>query len=140
MLISWPIYTVTILDTTSSPAAALFVVVVPGWAFALAATRASTMGVRVSAEGIRVRNLLRTRDVGWDEIAGFSMGRTTLLPVVGMLELVDGSSIPISGIQPRNILFFPGDRAAHQLVEQLNTELVAQRGSARRPENAVLPK
>lgn len=43
-----------------------------------------------------------------------------------LAHLIDGTVVPISGIQPRNVLFFPNDNSALDLVAELNTVRDAQ--------------
>lgn len=116
----WAVATVIVVERIPSPLAGLLVVILPGWAYAWAIVRAGWMGIQVNDDGVRIRNLFRTRDIPWTEIERFSVGKTQILPAAGLAHLNDGSSVPISGIQPRNILFFPNDTSALDLVAQLN--------------------
>lgn len=127
MLVGWPVATVMVLEKVPSPLATLLVVVAPGWLFTFGLIRAGWMGVRVGDEGVRVRNLTRTYDLRWDDIEYFSVGGTPTLPSAAIVNLVGGTTLPISGIQPRNRLFFPHDRTAIELAEALNAELAARR-------------
>lgn len=126
----WAMATVIVLEKIPSPLATLLVVVLPGWAFAWAIVRAGWMGVQVTDDGARVRNLVRTREIPWTRIDRFSVGKTQLLPAAGLAHLTDGTVIPISGIQPRNILFFPNDNSALDLVAELNTVRDARAATA----------
>lgn len=126
----WAMATVIVLEEIPSPLATLLVVVLPGWVFAWLIVRAGWMGVQVTDDGARVRNLVRTREIPWTRIDRFSVGKTQLLPAAGLAHLTDGTVIPISGIQPRNILFFSNDDSALDLVAELNTVRDARAAAA----------
>jgi len=127
MLVGWTAATVLVLVKVPSPAATVGVIILPGWLFAALLVRAGWMGAMPTPTGVRVRNLLRTTDIAWPQVERFSLGQTQMLPAVGRVHLVDGSVVPISGIQPRNILFFPGDESAGELIKRLNAELAERR-------------
>jgi hypothetical protein len=74
--------------------------VIAAFAFVAAAglARFARCGVRVSANGVRVTNMLRTTDLEWDQIREFKLS-----PVGACLVgLKDGSWVGIIGIEQTN--------------------------------------
>ncbi|HMS61259.1 MAG TPA: PH domain-containing protein [Solirubrobacteraceae bacterium] len=122
----WVAATVIVIERIPSPLATLLVIVLPGWVLAWMVVRAGWTGVQVNDHGVRIRNQLRTRDIPWAEIERFSVGTAGIFPAVGLVHLTDGSTVPIFGIQPRNVVFFPNDDSALDLVAQLEAVRVAR--------------
>jgi hypothetical protein len=85
--------------------------------------RVALAGVRVRDEGLEVRGPFSERVLRWDEIESFSIARWTILPRLGQARLVDGSRVPLFGIQEIRSAFNPGDREAIDIVASLNERL-----------------
>ena len=73
-------------------------------------------GLVVSAEGVRVRNPLKTsRLIPWNEVARCALGSWHGLPDVAFLELKDGRKIPITMLE-----IPPMERAATSVRQQID--------------------
>jgi hypothetical protein len=84
--------------------------------------RMARLGVFVEADGVRVRNPLRTRTVPWKAVRGFTLTRSRLGDF-GIAELHDGRRIRLWAIQPRNRVGAGRDRRAELAIGSLNNEL-----------------
>lgn len=76
--------------------------------------------VTAGERGLTVVNGLRTHELEWAEVLGVSMGRGAPWPV---LDLADGSTVPVMGIQGSD-----GERAQRALAEL--AALIRERGEA----------
>lgn len=83
--------------------------------------RVARSGVVAFERGCRVVNPLRTRFIPWTEIAGFSLRPWGVFPLVGQVDLKDGSSVHVFGIEAPNPLTRPNNRSAHRLKDELNS-------------------
>jgi hypothetical protein len=92
------------------------VALIAGWILLWRAVRA---GVVANASGVTIRNIWRSRFLRWSEIARFSVasygGRTA-----GCVQLRDGTSVRVWGIQGQNTALFPNSRWAERPIERLN--------------------
>jgi hypothetical protein len=88
--------------------------------------RVALAGVRVSDGGVLVRNPFVNRFVPWGEIREFGLGRYGVFSRMGSVTLLNGSRLPLFGIQAVESMFNPGDRQAHEIVARLNAELAAR--------------
>jgi len=103
--------------------------------------RFARCGVRVSAGGIRVTNMLRTTDLEWDQIREFKLS-----PVGAcLIGLKDGRWVGIIGIEQTNWAWLTKrrDTSERHMIEELN-ELLRERGGngdqSPAPGAAVHPK
>jgi hypothetical protein len=81
--------------------------------------RAAVAGVRATGSGLRVRNVLRTRQHPWGEVSAFSIGRWGLFPNMGFVHFTDGGREHLFGIQGPNPSFHPRDRTTEKLLDEL---------------------
>jgi hypothetical protein len=84
--------------------------------------RMARLGVFIEANGIRVRNPLRTRRLPWTDIRGFTLSRS-VLGEFGVVELHRGEAVRLWGIQPRKRVHVRRDRRAESAIGALNREL-----------------
>jgi hypothetical protein len=89
--------------------------------------RMARLDVIVEADGIRVRNPLKSEAVSWQDIRGFTLSRFAV-GEFGIAELHDGRSIRLWGIQRGNRVTSPSGRRAELVIGTLNRELQAARG------------
>jgi hypothetical protein len=90
--------------------------------------RVARSGVFLEDGGVGVLNPLRTVRIPWSQIRCFSLKRYKLFPLTGHVELKDGTSVHIFGIQAPHPLLRPRNQSAQRIVEALN-ERLRQRGS-----------
>jgi hypothetical protein len=89
--------------------------------------RLALAGVYVRAEGVRLVNPWQTRSIPWNDVRAFTLERWGLFPAIGVVELTDGSRIPIFGIEAPNPLTRPRNRDAQKLIDELNHLLAMNR-------------
>lgn len=92
--------------------------------------RLARCGAYATDAGIRVVNPFRTRFVPWTDIRGFSVRRAGYFPGVGNVDLNDGTSVRIWGIQIPNPLTRPNNASAQRLIASLNRLLAERRRSS----------
>jgi hypothetical protein len=99
-----------------------------GFAIVLVVAAAVFMVARVArarlcvvAGGVKVVNPLRSRFVSWEDIAGFSLRpwRIFFTPV-GQVDLNDGTSVPILGIQRSSPQIWRYRTPAEDMIDELN--------------------
>ena len=116
------------------------VVVHPAWAlgcvpFVVLAYLTFRIGIFPSADGVTVRNVLRSRRLAWDQIQRFDLGDWGGFSIGGAY-LADGRFVRAFALNPP-FEFKPGvSRTVPRLLEDLNAELGRARaaGSTRRPQ------
>jgi Bacterial PH domain len=91
--------------------------------FLIPALRESFHGVVVTGSQVRIRNIMRSHVLGWDEIERFELARYNPWPKVGVAVLESGRRVPMTGVQ-----FALATRFAQDTVVALNTRLAAMRG------------
>lgn len=104
--------------------------VITGIAFvaAVAFARFARCGVRVSAGGIRVTNMLRTTDLEWNQIREFKLS-----PVGAcLIGLNDGRRVGMIGIEQANLAWLTKrrDTPKRRMIAELNTLLRERGGNA----------
>jgi hypothetical protein len=99
----------------------------------LVCIRAAIQRVRVTDNGVDIRNFFGSRFIPWEEIDRFTVGRFQLLPAVGIVVLRDGSTYHAGAIQAPNITRGRPVNGATRLVDSLNLLLA----EARAKETAV---
>jgi hypothetical protein len=87
--------------------------------------RVALAGVQLAEGGINVRGPFRERFLAWSDVESFSISRWTVFSRLGVARLRDGSRVPLFGIQAIQSAFNPGDRQAHEIVEELSQALAA---------------
>jgi hypothetical protein len=89
--------------------------------------RVALAGVQVHERGLLVRNPFGHRLLRWEEIDSITLGRYAVFSNMGSVRLRDGAKVPLFGVQHTESLFNPGDRQAHEILENLNLALEASR-------------
>ncbi|HEY7477983.1 MAG TPA: PH domain-containing protein [Actinomycetota bacterium] len=108
----------------------LLIDVVVAGLIAGSAARFAMMGLLVEPTGIRVRNLLRTHRIAWSRIDAVRMGTwKRVFPRMGLVDLVDGRTIPIAGVVGPNPITRPNNRTAESLMDQLSNLFFAARAN-----------
>jgi hypothetical protein len=88
-------------------------------------------GVALVDGTVRVVNPTRTVDVPVEDVDRFTVGPGRFFPRIGKLVLRDGSAIHVWAIQSTvNQHVRPGDRGAHDVVDELNDALHADHREA----------
>jgi hypothetical protein len=82
--------------------------------------RAARAGAFVTRDGVRILNPLRTHFIPWNRIDSFSLRRWGLAPLMGHVNLKDGTSTHIFGIEAPNALTRPRNQSAQRLIAELN--------------------
>jgi hypothetical protein len=96
---------------------------VTGLAVLLAAVRSAQARVELSENEIRVVRVVKPQmRIPWSSIKAFHIRRYGPFPAVAHVELTDGVSIPIWGIQARNPPFNDDPQVA-RILKYLNSEL-----------------
>jgi hypothetical protein len=90
-------------------------------------------GLRVTEQGIEIRNPLSRTKITWDRIRGFRIGRHSFMRAVCIIDLVDGSSKHAFAIQVPNRSLNRQDTRERRMVEELN-ERLRDHQTERRPE------
>lgn len=83
--------------------------------------------VEVDAQGIRIRNPLKTTELPWKDVSGFALGRYGPFPLMGHVLLVSGMSLHVFGIQAPNRFLRRNSRSAEAIIGALNAELLRLR-------------
>ena len=104
--------------------------VIAAFAFvaAVGLARFARCGVRVSVGGVRVTNMLRTTDLGWDQIREFKLS-----PVGAcLIGLKDGGWVGIIGIEQTNWAWLTKrrDTPERHMIEELNELLRMHSGNS----------
>lgn len=82
--------------------------------------RVTRVRVDLGNRGIRVVNLFKSQELGWNEISGFSFNHVRGYGMIGHVEVTNGTHLPIHTLSSRKWMIRQGwDRPA-RLVEQLN--------------------
>jgi hypothetical protein len=97
--------------------------VLAGIAGYLLTFRAARAGIRCDEHGVVIMNPVRTANIPWGQLDGFSVGAHGPWPRIGIAHLDDGATIAIWGIQGPNPWFVAGPGAAERMIDQLNTHL-----------------
>jgi hypothetical protein len=113
-----------------APRTVASVIIAAAWG-AFCILRAARAGAYVTQEGVRILNPLRTRFIPWNRIEGFSLRRWGLAPLMGHVDLKDGTSLHIFGIEAPNALTRPRNQSAQRLIAELNEMLDAVRTGTR---------
>ncbi len=95
------------------------------------AIRAALWSVKVGAEGVRIRGLVRTHMLSWSEIDHFSFGRLGLFPAVGIAHRKRGRPLAMSAIEVSNVSNAKGRAGAQAMITELNQLLMEHQGGAR---------
>jgi hypothetical protein len=85
--------------------------------------RAIHAGLFVEESRIRVVNPLGTRSVPWSRIARFRLGGDGFFSPIGFVDLTDGTSIRIFGIQASDGSLGDDYQQTEELIEELNEEV-----------------
>lgn len=93
--------------------------------FLVPAARCIFYGVVVTESEVRVRNILRTHVLAWDEIDRFELTKYDPWPLIGVAVLKTGRRIPMAGIQWALLSHFAKDT-----VSALNDQLTARNENA----------
>jgi hypothetical protein len=95
--------------------------------FVLLAVRTFMIGVFTGADGVKVRGVLRTWKLRWDEIRAFEWGvwRGWGTFPCGIVRREDGSQVTVFALNPP----VGDDDRVDRLMDALNAELAARRGS-----------
>jgi len=105
---------------------------VGGWiaigVIAVFALRAMLRSVTASADGVRIRGLIRTHILGWPEIDHFSLGRLGLYPAVGIVHPKRGKPLAMSAIEVAKLSTAQGRANAEAMIAELNQLLAEHRG------------
>jgi Bacterial PH domain len=102
-----------------------YVIAGAAFAAAVAAARFARCGVRVSASGVRVTNMLRTTDLEWDQIKEFKLS-----PVGAcLIGLNNGRWIALIGIEQTNLAWLTRrrDTPERHMIAELNETLARTR-------------
>jgi len=81
--------------------------------------RVTRCGVYPKDGGLRVMNPFSSEWVSWTDVVGFSLRPWGPYPAIGHVDLRDGRSIHIWGIEAPNPLFRPKNRSAQLLLQEL---------------------
>jgi hypothetical protein len=88
-------------------------------------------GVSIDGGNVHVVNVTRTHDVPVGDVDRFTVGPGRFFPRIGKLRLRNGKAIHIWAIQSTvNQHVRPGDRGAHDVVDELNAALGVDRAEA----------
>ncbi len=98
--------------------------IVIGLTFAYLMLRFSRMGCEDLGETLRVKNWFTEEQIPWAEVRGFSAGRFGYWPNVLKVDRLDGSVVPIVGIQER-----AGSSRMAIWIAELSELLNAHRGT-----------
>ena len=79
--------------------------------------------VKITTDGIDVRNFFGSRFIPWPDIGQLKLGRFLMLPAVCIVVLRDGSTYHASAIQPPNLTRARPENEATKLVDALNKRL-----------------
>jgi hypothetical protein len=90
--------------------------------FLVPALREPLHGVVVTRTEVRIRNIMRTHVVSWDEIERFDLAKYDPWPKIGVAILKTGKRLPMVGVQ-----WTPVGRSAENTVAALNEKLAATR-------------
>jgi hypothetical protein len=93
-------------------------------AFVMSAARLSAIGVVVTSDGIKIRNVLRNHVVRWDEIKSFELDLNEPPPRCGKVVLDDGRQIRMTGVGYGRASHF-----AQNTVDALNRQLAGSKCS-----------
>lgn len=96
-------------------------------AFLAPALREPFHGVIITPTQVRIRNIMRTHVLSWDEIERFELAKYDPWPKIGVAVLKTGRRVPMVGVQ-----WAPVSRFAESTVVALNERLSALRGSQER--------
>jgi hypothetical protein len=91
-------------------------------AFLLVALREPFHGVVVTNSQVRIRNIMRTHVLGWDQIERFELAKYDPWPKIGVAILKTGRRVPMVGVQ-----WAPLGQFAENTVMTLNRKLAATR-------------
>lgn len=101
----------------------LVVLMIPLLPFLL---RVPVWGIVTTERFLKIRNILRTYVVRWDDVEQFELGRHDPWPCVGIAVLKDGRRVPITAIQPA-YPWSPANKFARRTIPALNKELELSR-------------
>lgn len=91
--------------------------------------RVARSGVYTLGSGVKVLNPFKSVEIPWLAIRRFSLGRCAFsFPLIGRLELEDGTIVCIWGIQGPNPFVWISRRSADDVVNLLNDELKRRKG------------
>jgi hypothetical protein len=92
--------------------------------------RAFTLGVYVTQDRVRIRNMLITRWIRVSDIESFSYGPLRLFPAVGIATLRDGRKLAMTGIAVGRGARKRARVNAASLIAELNELLEERRADA----------
>jgi hypothetical protein len=104
-----------------------------GWVvvgfLAILAIRTALWSVTASADGVRVRGVIRTRTLRWSEIDHFSLGRLGFFPAVGIAHRKRGRPLAMSAIEVTKMSTVKGRAGTQTMITELNRLLAEHHGS-----------
>jgi hypothetical protein len=84
-------------------------------------SRVARARLTLFADGVKVINPVRTRYVRWEDIAGFSLRSWGIFFMpIGHVDLKQGSSIPVLGIQRSSPEIWRRRTSADNMIDELN--------------------
>ncbi len=86
--------------------------------FSVPAVRSLVYGVVITGTQLKIRNIMRTHVLRWDEVERFELARYDPWPRVGVAVLKSGRRVPMVGVQ-----WAPLSRFAEKTVAGLNERL-----------------
>jgi hypothetical protein len=89
--------------------------------FLVPALREPFHGVVATSTEVKIRNILRTHMLSWNEIERFELARYDPWPRIGVAVLKAGRRVPMVGIQAAR-----RSRLAEETISALNQELIAR--------------
>lgn len=107
-------------------ATAAFVVLNTAIAFGIFGWRLALAGVRLTDDGVVVRNARRSIPIPWAELQGFEVGRRPGVPLMGVARRMDGSGVLCFGVQRLLATGYEVTRSVHDLIAGLNARVVAE--------------
>lgn len=118
------------LDANPSKAALVVFAAVLMVAFLVPTLRFPFNGVVATDGELRVRNILKTHVLRWDQVERFELTRCDPWPRVGVVVLTNGRRIAMSGVQAVPYEWSPATKFAKRTVAALNQQLAVHRSPA----------
>jgi hypothetical protein len=83
--------------------------------------RVARSAIIADADGVTIRNPLRTEHVTWGSIQRFAFGRHAPYRAIGLVELSDGRTLTAFAIQAPSPILSPTIRGGRMLMDELET-------------------